>query len=214
MTFSFERWGETILGAIVAAVAIGFFAFAAAQAGQTGARDGYDLTARFQRVDGINVGSDVRISGVKVGVVRALALDPDTYLARLTLAMNEGLSRVDAGGAPVMLLGDFNMTDQFDEYGRITQTYVDVYREAGEIGFGFTYPSGRRYPLPPLLRLDYIFRDDHFRGLSARAWPESGSSDHRPVVAALAFLSAGAGAAPEVTPEGTVAPAAATEAAG
>ena len=37
MNASFERWGETILGAIVAAVAIGFFVFAAAQAGQSGA---------------------------------------------------------------------------------------------------------------------------------------------------------------------------------
>ena len=73
---NFERWGETILGAVVAVVAIGFFAFAAAQAGQTGASGGYDLIARFQRVDGIDVGSDVRVSGVKVGVVRAVALDP------------------------------------------------------------------------------------------------------------------------------------------
>jgi len=32
--FNFERWGETILGAVVAVVAVGFFAFAAAQAGQ------------------------------------------------------------------------------------------------------------------------------------------------------------------------------------
>jgi len=98
---NFERWGETILGAVVAVVAIGFFAFAAAQAGQTGARDGYDLTARFQRVDGINVGSDVRISGVKVGVVRTIALDPDTYQARLTLAVNDGVHVLDDSTARV-----------------------------------------------------------------------------------------------------------------
>lgn len=128
MTFSFERWGETILGAIVAAVAIGFFAFAAAQAGQTGARDGYDLTARFQRVDGINVGSDVRISGVKVGVVRALALDPDTYLARLTLAMNEGVQVLDDSTARVAsdgLLGG--------AYIAIEPAGMDVLAEGGEI---------------------------------------------------------------------------------
>ncbi len=101
MKVSFERWGETILGAIVAVVAIGFFAFAAAQAGQTGAREGYDLTARFQRVDGVNVGSDVRISGVKVGVVRSIALDQDTYLARVTLAMNDGVQVLDDSTARV-----------------------------------------------------------------------------------------------------------------
>lgn len=101
MNASFERWGETILGAVVAVVAVAFFAFAAAQAGQTGAQDGYDLTARFQRVDGVNVGSDVRISGVKVGVVRAVALDPDTYQARLTLAVNDGVQVLDDSTARV-----------------------------------------------------------------------------------------------------------------
>ncbi|HYD71682.1 MAG TPA: outer membrane lipid asymmetry maintenance protein MlaD [Candidatus Binatia bacterium] len=101
MKVSFERWGETILGAVVAVVAIGFFAFAAAQAGQTGASEGYDLTARFQRIDGINVGSDVRISGVKVGVVRAVALDNETYLARVTMALNNGVTVPDDSTARI-----------------------------------------------------------------------------------------------------------------
>lgn len=96
-----ERWGETILGAVVAAVAVGFFAFAAAQAGQTGGSGGYDLTARFQRVDGIAVGSDVRISGVKVGVVRAVALDPATYMAQLTLRIDNGIDVLDESTARV-----------------------------------------------------------------------------------------------------------------
>jgi phospholipid/cholesterol/gamma-HCH transport system substrate-binding protein len=98
---NFERWGETILGAVVAMVAIGFFAFAAAQAGQTGASEGYDLSARFQRIDGINVGSDVRISGVKVGVVRAVALDNETYLARVTMAVNDSVRVPDDSTARI-----------------------------------------------------------------------------------------------------------------
>jgi phospholipid/cholesterol/gamma-HCH transport system substrate-binding protein len=97
---NFERWGETILGAVVAVVAIGFFAFAAAQAGQTGASEGYDLSARFQRIDGINVGSDVRISGVKVGVVRAVALDQN-YFARVTMAVNDGVTVPDDSTARI-----------------------------------------------------------------------------------------------------------------
>lgn len=91
MTVNFERWGETLLGAAVAITAIAFFAFAAAQAGQTNAGGGYELNAEFQRVDGIAVGSDVRVSGVKVGVVRAVALNPDTYNARLTMAIDRGV---------------------------------------------------------------------------------------------------------------------------
>ncbi len=96
-----ERWGETILGAIVAVVAVGFFAFAAAQAGQSSGAGGYELTARFQRVDGVSVGTDVRVSGVKVGVVRAVALDPSTYLAQLTLSMDNGVQVLDDSTARI-----------------------------------------------------------------------------------------------------------------
>jgi len=101
---NFERWGETILGAVVAAVAIGFFAFAAAQAGQTagvGAQQ-YDLVARFQSVDGIGVGSDVRVSGVKVGVVRAIELEPQTnYMAKLTFTLDRGVAISDDSTARI-----------------------------------------------------------------------------------------------------------------
>jgi phospholipid/cholesterol/gamma-HCH transport system substrate-binding protein len=99
--FNFERWGETILGAIVAVVAVGFFAFAAAQAGQTGASNGYDLIARFNRVDGVAVGSDVRVSGVKVGVVRAVTLDPETYLAEVTLTIDGNVRVLDDSTARI-----------------------------------------------------------------------------------------------------------------
>jgi phospholipid/cholesterol/gamma-HCH transport system substrate-binding protein len=101
VSVNFERWGETLLGALVAVVAVGFFAFAAAQAGQTSGGRGYELTARFQRVDGIAVGSDVRVSGVKVGVVRAVALDTDTYLARLTLSIDTGVQVLDESTARI-----------------------------------------------------------------------------------------------------------------
>jgi phospholipid/cholesterol/gamma-HCH transport system substrate-binding protein len=99
---NFERWGETILGAIVAVVAVGFFVFAAAQAGASGPSGGtYNLVGSFQRVDGINVGSDVRISGVKIGVVRSVELDPSTYNARLTLALNQGVEVLDESTATI-----------------------------------------------------------------------------------------------------------------
>ncbi|MFZ2030059.1 MAG: MlaD family protein [Vitreimonas sp.] len=96
-----ERWGETILGAIVVIVAVGFFAFAAAQAGQGGARAGYELVANFQRVDGVAVGTDVRVSGVKVGAVRSISLDPNTYNAHLTLTVDNNVHVLDQSTARV-----------------------------------------------------------------------------------------------------------------
>lgn len=99
---NFERWGETILGGIVVVVAVGFFAFAAAQAGQAGVSGRtYDLTARFQRVDGVGIGSDVRVSGVKVGVVRSVALDPETYMARLTFTIDQNIHVLDESTARI-----------------------------------------------------------------------------------------------------------------
>lgn len=101
MKINFERWGETILGAVVAVVAVGFFAFAAAQAGQNTTGSGYDLHASFQRVDGVGVGSDVRISGVKVGVVRSVTLDPSNYDAVLTMTVNNGVHILDESTARI-----------------------------------------------------------------------------------------------------------------
>ena len=101
MSINFERWGETILGAAVAVVAVGFFAFAAAQAGQTGGSGGYELTARFNKVDGVDVGSDVRVSGVKVGVVRDIRLAPETYMAQLTFTVDSNVQVLDDSTARI-----------------------------------------------------------------------------------------------------------------
>jgi phospholipid/cholesterol/gamma-HCH transport system substrate-binding protein len=48
---------------------------------------GYDVVAKFNRADGVNIGTDVRLSGIKVGTVQKLALDPKSYNAVLTLAL-------------------------------------------------------------------------------------------------------------------------------
>lgn len=96
-----EQTAETILGAIVAAVAIGFLGFAVTRAGSAEAAGGYDVIARFQRADGIAVGSDVRISGVKVGAVSKVALDPDTYYARVTLVVDPAVKLPDDSSAKV-----------------------------------------------------------------------------------------------------------------
>jgi len=71
---------ETFLGAVVVVVAVGFFTFAL-QATDVGAVDGYSLKARFLKVGGLDVGSDVRISGVKVGTVTDRRLDTNSFEA-------------------------------------------------------------------------------------------------------------------------------------
>jgi phospholipid/cholesterol/gamma-HCH transport system substrate-binding protein len=75
---------ETMIGAVVIAVAVLFLFFAYRTAGALNS-GGYELMAKVSRVDGIAVGTDVKLSGIKVGTVSALTLDP-SYV--VTVHMN------------------------------------------------------------------------------------------------------------------------------
>lgn len=75
---------ETVLGAVVLAVAFLFLAYSYSSA-SVGSTDGYEIRARFSGIGGLNVGDKVVISGVKVGQVSRIALDKDTYLADVYL---------------------------------------------------------------------------------------------------------------------------------
>ncbi len=82
---------ETLIGAIVLAVAASFITIVY-QSGNVGTpSNAYHVQAHFDKADGLSVGSDVRISGLKVGTVTDLAIDPATYLAVATLALNKSL---------------------------------------------------------------------------------------------------------------------------
>lgn len=75
---------ETLIGAIVLAVAGGFLVFAY-QGSQVHVGEGYTVSGKFADVSGIGLGSDVRIGGIKVGVVSGLALDPNSYEAIVSM---------------------------------------------------------------------------------------------------------------------------------
>jgi phospholipid/cholesterol/gamma-HCH transport system substrate-binding protein len=70
----------------VVAVAVLFLAFAYTSTG-SGPVSGYEVLAKFNRADGVNIGTDVRLSGIKVGTVSKLSLDPKTYSAVVTIAI-------------------------------------------------------------------------------------------------------------------------------
>lgn len=72
---------ETFVGAVVVGVAVTFFGFAynATQSGESS--EGYVLSAKFDRIDGLKVGADVRISGVKVGTVVSQKISQEDFQA-------------------------------------------------------------------------------------------------------------------------------------
>lgn len=93
---------DTITGAIVvsvAAILLGFIYAKDDGPGKDSTEAGYLLTARFNRADGIGVGSDVRLSGVSVGKVVEQHLDPNfRAVATLRVASNVMLT-IDTAAA-------------------------------------------------------------------------------------------------------------------
>ncbi len=78
---------ETLVGALVIFVA-GAFLFFAYTTADVGDVTGYQVTADFDSVDGLTVGSDVRLSGIKIGTVTSQELDPNTYLAKVSMSID------------------------------------------------------------------------------------------------------------------------------
>ena len=77
---------ETVMGAVVLLVA-GVFVFFAYDMAQVKAVEGYEVTALFYKIGGLNEGSDVRISGIKVGTVIDHELDAESYDARVRMTI-------------------------------------------------------------------------------------------------------------------------------
>lgn len=81
---------ETLAGAVVLAVAVGFLGYAVVNTGRASV-GGYPLHARFDRIDGVNVGADVRIAGVKVGSITEATVDPKTFQADVSFTVQDAM---------------------------------------------------------------------------------------------------------------------------
>jgi len=92
---------ETAVGALVILVAGVFLVYAYGASGKT-ARGSYSVNAVFGRVDGVSVGSEVRIAGVKIGSVAGHTLDPATYEAKIALQIDKGVKIPDDSIAKVV----------------------------------------------------------------------------------------------------------------
>ncbi len=83
-----ENWLEALVGLLVIGVAAWFVTYAYARtSGARGSDGSYELSARFPNATGVSEGTDVRVSGLKVGTVTGLKLDPKTFqaIARFSL---------------------------------------------------------------------------------------------------------------------------------
>ncbi|MEM6577685.1 MAG: outer membrane lipid asymmetry maintenance protein MlaD [Pseudomonadota bacterium] len=90
-----ENKTEVAVGGLVVAIAAGFIIYAGQVSGLSVGGDDYPLVASFRSADGVEVGTDVRLAGVKVGRVTELYLDPETYRAQATIAVSNAIDVPD-----------------------------------------------------------------------------------------------------------------------
>jgi endonuclease/exonuclease/phosphatase family metal-dependent hydrolase len=85
-------------------------------------------------------------------------------------------------GTPAVLCGDFNDTPASRVHQRLSETFEDAWALTGQ-GEGWTFPADK-----PRKRIDYIWtsKGSRIEPVGAHV-PDSGASDHRPLVAAFRF---------------------------
>lgn len=84
-----EKRSEIFVGAVVLAVAVGFLIYLLHATGLGVGGDRYNVTASFRSAEGISVGTEVRLAGVKVGSVSAVSLDAQTYRAITEISVDK-----------------------------------------------------------------------------------------------------------------------------
>ena len=92
---------ETLIGAAVIAIAALFFGYAYMSSGAAEGRGGYRLLAEFDNIEGINVGTDVRLAGIKIGTVTDQSLNFDSYQAVVTMTVDPKVQLSDDSTAKV-----------------------------------------------------------------------------------------------------------------
>ncbi len=138
---------EALIGTMVLILAGFFLAYAYSTADLGHGANGYQLKARFDRVDGLVVGSDVRMSGIKIGTVSSQRLDTDTFMAEVTLSIDSEIAIPDDSSAKITtdgLLGDTYISleaggsfDTLEDGGEIeyTQGSIDLMGLIGQAIF-------------------------------------------------------------------------------
>ncbi|MBT3702365.1 MAG: outer membrane lipid asymmetry maintenance protein MlaD, partial [Alphaproteobacteria bacterium] len=101
---------------------------------------GYEVVARFERIDGLSAGSDVRMSGIKVGTITDQSLDTEDYLAVVRMSIDPAVLLPEDSSAEVVsdgLLGSKYMSlvpggadDMIEPGGEIKFTQSSVSLEA------------------------------------------------------------------------------------
>lgn len=78
---------EALIGAAVLIVAV-WFVMVTYKTAEFGTVEGYTLTARFDKVNGLQVGGDVRIAGIRIGTITSQEVDTETFQAVIRFSVD------------------------------------------------------------------------------------------------------------------------------
>jgi len=100
-----QRWFEIIVGLFMIAGFIAIVALALQVSGlkRITGTDTYEVTATFNNLGGLRVNAPVKTAGVEIGYVRSIVIDPKTYEAKVTLALNQNQPHLPADSSASIL---------------------------------------------------------------------------------------------------------------
>ncbi len=99
-----SNYFEIIVGTFVLACAI-LFLYNSFKSAKIKTTSGYHLTAKFDNADGIEAGSDVKISGVKIGSVENYILDQENYRAIVQITVDKDVKLPSDSSAKIVSSG-------------------------------------------------------------------------------------------------------------
>lgn len=124
---------ETLMGALVIVVAISFVALSYSSGNIETKGKGYFVTAKFLEIGSISKGSDVRVSGIKIGTVTGLDLDKSTYQAIVKMNIKQDVKLpLDSSAAIVsdsLLGGKYIMIEPGGEEKLLSNNSVVQYTQ-------------------------------------------------------------------------------------
>ena len=143
-----ENKTEVFVGGAVVASAIFFGFYLFQTSGLSTGSGNYPIYASFRSAEGVRVGTDVRLAGVKIGAVTQIELDRSTYEAKSTLSIEKEIQIPDDSSLTItsegLLGGNFVevMPGMSEDYLQPGDEVLDTQGSVSLIQLMMRYVSG------------------------------------------------------------------------
>ena len=129
---------ETLMGAIVLVVAGSFLYFAFSHA-NVSTNGGKNYIVKFDKVDGLSVGGDVKISGIKVGSITEQYLDKESFYAVVKISIDPDIILSESTFAKItsegLLGGNYLVLDPGDDEDELLEDGDEITNTQGAVDF-------------------------------------------------------------------------------